>query len=91
MFDKDLKLDIINAARLAVKELIKVAKEPIVTNSDDDLSADKLKSAAQAKRIAIEDAFTILSRIEEEESSMKLSDVPSSVTSKVGFAERRSK
>lgn len=91
MLDKDLKLDIINAARLAVKELIKVAKEPIVTNSEDDLSADKLKSAAQAKRIAIEDAFSILSRVEEEELGMKQSEVPDSVRSKVGFAERRSK
>lgn len=89
MSDKDLRKEIIDAARIAVKELIKVAKEPIVTNSEDDLSADKLKSAAQAKRIAVEDALSILARVEEEE--MFSSEIPDSVKSREGFAERRSK
>ena len=53
MHTTDLREEIIKAGRIAVKELIKVAKEAIITNDEDNLSADKLKSAAQAKRIAI--------------------------------------
>ena len=43
----------------AVEELIKVAKEAIV-DSDDDISADRLKNAAATKKLAIFDAFEIL-------------------------------
>tara|TARA_R110001599_G_scaffold65184_1_gene183722 strand:- start:2869 stop:3093 length:225 start_codon:yes stop_codon:yes gene_type:complete len=74
-----------------VDELIKVAKEPIV-DSDDDISADRLKNAAATKKLAIFDAFEILKRIEEEEDM--LNDKPKEVkkeTSFKGFAERRSK
>ena len=49
-----------------MEELIKVAKEPIV-DSDDDISADRLKNAAATKKLAIFDAFEILTRIQEEE------------------------
>ena len=89
MFNRNLKEDIISAGREAVKELIKVAKEPIVTGDNEtDLSADKMKSAAQAKRIAIEDALFILERIEREEQSMSDSKIPLKVSSSEGFAER---
>ena len=50
----------------AVEELIKVAEEKIITNTDDDVSADRLKNAAATKKLAIFDAFEILTRIEEE-------------------------
>ena len=63
---KETKKNIIQAGRKAVDELIKVAKEPIV-DSDDDISADRLKNAAATKKLAIFDAFEILTRIEEEE------------------------
>jgi hypothetical protein len=43
-----------------------VAKEKIV-DSDDDVSADRLKNAAATKKLAIMDAFEILTRITEEE------------------------
>jgi hypothetical protein len=33
----------------AVEELIKVAEEKIVTDTDDDISADRLKNAAATK------------------------------------------
>ena len=63
---KETKKNIIQAGHKAVEELIKVAKEPIV-DSDDDISADRLKNAAATKKLAIFDAFEILTRIEEED------------------------
>ena len=66
MNTKETKKNIIHAGRKAVEELIKVAKEPIV-DSDDDISADRLKNAAATKKLAIFDAFEILQRIQEEE------------------------
>ena len=63
---KETKKSIIRAGRIAVDELIKVAKAPIV-DSGDDVSADRLKNAAATKKLAIFDAFEILHRMEEEE------------------------
>ena len=62
---KETKKSIIQAGQIAVNELIKVAKEPIV-DSGDDVSADRLKNAAATKKLAIFDAFEILNRMEEE-------------------------
>ena len=45
MSTKEKKKNIIQAGYRAVDELIKVAKEKIV-DSDDDVSADRLKNAA---------------------------------------------
>ena len=59
MNTKETKLSIIQAGHKAVEELIKVAKEAIV-DSDDDISADRLKNAAATKKLAIFDAFEIL-------------------------------
>jgi len=71
--------------------LIKVAKEAIV-DSDDDLSADKLKNAAATKKLAIFDAFEILNRIQAEEDILneKPKEDSKEKTYK-GFAERRAK
>ena len=68
-----------------------MAKEAIV-DSDDDISADRLKNAAATKKLAIFDAFEILSRIEEEENLLneKPKEVKEERTFK-GFAEGRSK
>ena len=74
-----------------LRNLIKVAKEAIV-DSDDDISADRLKNAAATKKLAIFDAFEILNRIKEEEDM--LNDKPKEEKKKEafgGFAERRSK
>ena len=65
---KDTKRNIIRAGQKAVKELIRVAEEKIITNTEDDVSADRLKNAAATKKLAIFDAFEILNRIEEEKS-----------------------
>jgi len=88
---KETKLNIIQAGHKAVEELIKVAKEPIV-DSDDDISADRLKNAAATKKLAIFDAFEILKRIEEEKNILedKPKEIKKEKTFK-GFAEGRSK
>lgn len=84
-------MKIIQAGQKAVEELIKVAKEKIV-DSDDDVSADRLKNAAATKKLAIFDAFEILNRIQEEEDILneKPKEVKDQKTFK-GFAEGRSK
>jgi len=89
MDTKETKLNIIQAGQKAVEELIKVAEEAIV-DSDDDLTADKLKNAAATKKLAIFDAFEILARIEAEEAL--LNEDPKEVKEEKafkGFAEGR--
>ena len=71
MNTKETKKKIIQAGQKAVEELIKVAKEKIV-DSDDDVSADRLKNAAATKKLAIMDAFEILTRIQAEQSMICL-------------------
>ena len=46
----ETKKNIIAAGQEAVKELVKVAKEKIV-DSEDDISADRLKNAAATKKL----------------------------------------
>ena len=87
---KETKLNIIQAGHKAVEELIKVAKEAIV-DSDDDISADRLKNAAATKKLAIFDAFEILTRIEEENNILENKPTERTESSFSGFAERRSK
>ena len=74
-------------------ELIKVAEEAILDNGEDDLAADKLKNAAATKKLAIFDAFEILTRIELEERMLNDEADTLERTQKVfkGFAEGRSK
>jgi len=71
--------------------LIKVAKEAIV-DSGDDITADRLKNAAATKKLAIFDAFEILTRIQEEENLLEGRE-PEEKKPNVfkGFAEGRSK
>ena len=64
---KKIKEEIIEAGELAVRQLVKVAKEEIIKpDPDDELAADRLKNAAATKKLAIFDAFEILNRIEAE-------------------------
>ena len=87
---KETKKNIIQAGQRAVDELIKVAKEPIV-DSEDDISADRLKNAAATKKLAIFDAFEILNRINEEENMLAGKTVETKENKFKGFAEGRSK
>ena len=88
---KETKKNIIQAGHKAVEELIKVAKEAIV-DSGDDITADRLKNAAATKKLAIFDAFEILTRIQEEENLLEGRE-PEEKKANVfkGFAEGRSK
>tara|TARA_R110002167_G_scaffold70437_2_gene198517 strand:+ start:707 stop:982 length:276 start_codon:yes stop_codon:yes gene_type:complete len=88
---KETKKNIIQAGHVAVEELIKVAKEPII-DYGPDISADRLKNAAATKKLAIFDAFEILNRLEEEKNMLedKPKEIKKEITFK-GFAERRSK
>ena len=88
---KKIKKNIIQAGHVAVEELIKVAKEPII-DFGPDISADRLKNAAATKKLAIFDAFEILNRIQQEEDM--LNEKPKEVKEEKsfrGFAEGRSK
>ncbi len=90
MDSKKLKESIIKAGEIAVKELIKVAKEDIIKyDTEDDLAADRLKNAAASKKLAIFDAFEILRRIEEEKALLEGTSMPVKTSS--GFAEKNSK
>ena len=92
MSTKETRKNIIRAGRKAVDELIKVAEEKIITHTDDDVSADRLKNAAATKKLCIMDAFEILQRIEEEEAILTGKTVEKKEErSFKGFAEGRSK
>lgn len=88
----EIKKKIIDAGYKAVEQLIKVAQEDIIKpDPDDELAADRLKNAAATKKLAIFDAFEILSRVESEKESLEL--IEKGVVrndTKQGFAERRS-
>ena len=91
MSTKETRENIIQAGRKAVNELIKVAEEQIITDSADDLAADRLKNAAATKKLCIMDAFEILQRIEEEQNILDGKDVTKETKQFKGFAEGRSK
>ncbi|MCP4159387.1 MAG: hypothetical protein GY760_04900 [Deltaproteobacteria bacterium] len=91
MNTKETKKKIIQAGQKAIEELIKVAKEKIV-DSDDDVSADRLKNAAATKKLAIMDAFEILTKIQDEEDMLNEKPKEAKVEKAFrGFAEGRSK
>ena len=92
MNTKETRKNIIQAGRKAVNELIKVAEEKIITHTEDDVSADRLKNAAATKKLCIMDAFEILQRIEEEEAILSgETKEKKEERSFRGFAEGRSK
>lgn len=90
MKSTELKREIITAGYKAVKHLIKVAEEEIITGGEGDISADRLKNAAATKKLAIMDAFDILNRIQTEQ---EILDAPKTASNaqKQGFAESRAK
>tara|TARA_Y100001938_G_C7976746_1_gene372151 strand:- start:463 stop:738 length:276 start_codon:yes stop_codon:yes gene_type:complete len=91
MNTKETRKNIIQAGRKAVIELIKVAEEKIITNTEDDVAADRLKNAAATKKLCIMDAFEILQRIEEEQNILDGVDKNKQTKTFKGFAEGRSK
>ena len=91
MNTKETRKNIIRAGQKAVDELIKVAEEKIITHTDDDVSADRLKNAAATKKLCIMDAFEILQRIEEEEAILEGKPKEEKKERVFKFAEGRSK
>jgi hypothetical protein len=99
---KELKMRIVQAGYKAVDQLIKVAEEDILKGGTvkindsgeeehSELAADRLKNAAATKKIAIFDAFEILSKVESEREALEMIDNGiDKVKTKQGFAERRS-
>ena len=87
---KEKKKNIIQAGYRAVDELIKVAKEKIV-ETEDDVSADRLKNAAATKKLAIFDALEILNRIEQEQAILENKPIQDEKKAFSGFAEKRSR
>lgn len=85
------KIEIVEAAKQAIDELIKVLRSPIITHAEDDISADKMKNAASAKRLAFEDAMYMLNKIEEEENKASETPIAEVTLGKSGFAEGRAK
>ena len=83
------KIEILEAAKLAIDELIKVLKEPIITHAEDDITADKMKNAASAKKLAFDDALAMLHKIEDEENAKE--EVKEIDAGKQGFAEGRAR
>ena len=100
---KEIKLRIIEAGYKAVDQLIKVAEEEVLKGGGvkinskgeeehSELAADRLKNAAATKKLAIFDAFEILTRIESEKESLEMAGRGvKQIDTKQGFAERRSK
>jgi hypothetical protein len=95
----EVKKKLCKAGRTAVDELIKIAEEPIINrlseidndSATDDLTADKLTSAAKAKKICIMDAFEILAKVEAEEALIESINSPGTQKIPSSFAERRAK
>lgn len=89
---KEIKERIIKAGHEAVKQLIKVAEEEIIKpDPEDELAADRLKNAAATKKLAIFDAFEILTRIEYEKAMLDDSSSAARTKNMTSFAEKRAK
>jgi len=78
---RDIRIKLCTAGRIAATELITVAEMSIFSGKTDggdikneDLAAEKMKLAAQAKKVAIMDAFDILNKVDEEERKMSEQD-----------------
>jgi len=66
------KEKLIEAGYKAVDELIQVLEAPIVKKRGEaeDLAAEKMKNAAAAKKMALDDSFSILTTIQEKENEI---------------------
>jgi hypothetical protein len=88
----DKRQQILEAAMTAIDELIGVLRDPIISNPEDALSADKMKNAAAAKRLAFDDALYMLGRIEELNNSVDKSTIEAKAAEiPVSFVESMAK
>ena len=81
---------IIKAGERAVEELIKVLHSEIITDDPEkDVAADRLKNAAATKKMALNDAFDMLNRIEQERGKLEGTEDEKEDKQFQSFAERR--
>lgn len=77
---KQIKDRLFKAGDKAVEELIKVLEDPILGNAmlkeGKEVSADKMKNAAAAKRLAFDDALYMIEKIDKEREKIDESDEP---------------
>ncbi len=78
---------VLSAASKAIDELILVLEDKIIKKDDDDISADKMKNAASAKKLSFLDALEMLDKIESERSKTDETIIKVIDTSTHGFAE----
>ena len=76
------------AAEKAVDELIKVL-EAVIPTAEGSLGAEKMKMAAMAKRVALDDVLWMIDKIEKERTDDLESGVVITTAGKNGFAEGR--
>jgi protoporphyrinogen oxidase len=80
---------ILKAGEKAVEELIKVLNSKITGDDSSELSAEKMKNAAAAKRLAFEDALSINEQVEKERLKFEVGEERIINIGKNGFAEGR--
>lgn len=69
---EQLREDLIEGTYKSVEELIKIMKEPIIGNSsitedvggNSEISPDKMKNAASAKKLAYDDCTYLIEKLE---------------------------
>lgn len=87
----DKREQILNAGLKGVDELIKVLESPILL-AGDELSADKMKAAAGAKRLAFEDALSIYDRVQTEKNADQNNEIEAkAATIPIHFVESKAK
>lgn len=87
----DKREQILNAGLKGVDELIKVLESPILL-AGDELSADKMKAAAAAKRLAFEDALAIYDRVQSEKNADQYNEIEVKAAAiPVSFVESKAK
>ena len=87
----DKREQILNAGLKGVDELIKVLESPILL-AGDELSADKMKVAAAAKRLAFEDALAIYDRVQAEKNADEYNEIEVKAAAiPVSFVESKAK
>ncbi len=89
---KDKRLRLIVAAEKGVDELIKVLETKKITNDESDVTSDKMKNAASAKKLAFMDAIEMLEKISSEKDKMEDAEKNKGIAAPSGrFVENRSK
>lgn len=77
---KQIKERLFKAGDKAIDELIKVLEDSILGNAmlkeGKEVSADKMKNAAAAKRLAFDDALYMIEKIEKEREKIEEADEP---------------